>query len=569
VSSSGGGRANPVIVEKNNLRELLQRPLTIPEYQRRYCWGKEQVELLLDDVKRLLDSAGSPPLFLGTLILHQDKAATNLRRNRPKIMISPVRKKILRSAPHSRFTRSRLKFVADKANLVDGQQRSLTLVLLLKALSDLKIKCEAPALTSLMQAQFPDSQSQQCLAANYQQIKAHLQTNSGFISKEKLQILLTKMEFVVITISSIDQAFAFFDSQNSSGKRLTDFDLLKARHLRGVVSSPSVGIGCSYIWEKYENQNVGNGQRLAYYLTEQILARTRMRQRNKRVDDLQLEREFPVYSHSQSTNNTPDSAIQLSPPTAVNFYRNWQVNYQPEAVDKFPFCFSTELSALNNSSLVFKVEDVTQLPLQLNQPLLGGEQLFFYIAKYTELYKRYFPLDVTDGNKKSVGKSLPIELHQQLLHLHRILEQGQSAGYSRLIEIWLALVVFYLDRFGEDPCFNEFVCTTDQYVFSLRITEGTLRRSTVENHFLENHVFDTLLQCPSSLQVLEEIKHQCEMQADVVKENSEVLAEIVKKKTGVIWRYLQSFYMPNSAEIKHHEHYETSLSTVMCEIVKS
>jgi hypothetical protein len=532
--SVGDSKANPVVVEKNNLQELLQRPLTIPEYQRRYCWGKEQVEQLLDDVKRLLDSTEQPPLFLGTVILHQDN---------------------------------------DKANLVDGQQRCLTLALLLKVLHDLtSSECKETALISLMQAQFPDSQSQQCLAANYQQITVYLQTNAGCIFQEKLQTLMKKMEFVVITISSIDQAFAFFDSQNSSGKRLTDFDLLKARHLRGVVSHPSVGIGCSYIWETYENQKVGNGQRLAYYLTEQILARTRMRQRNKKVDDLQLAEEFAVCSNAQANKKDSVATIQLSPPTAVDFFRNWQVSYQPNAVDKFSF--STELSALNNSSLVFKVEDVTQLPLQLNQPLLGGEQFFFYIAKYTELYKRYFPVDVADETTKDfVGPTWPIKrpLHERLLLLHRVLEQGQSAGYSRLIEIWLALVVFYLDRFGEDHHFNEFVCVADQYVFSLRISEGTLRRSTVENHFKDSHVFDVLLQCPSSFQALALINNQCNEQADVIQKSSKALSDEihVEKKRGVRWRYLRSFYMSDLAEIKCHERHKTSLSEVMTKIVKN
>jgi hypothetical protein len=476
--------ASPVEVEKNNLRQLLEQPLAIPEYQRRYCWRQEQVSLLLEDVKRLLDDNGKTPLFLGTVILHLDEDG--------------------------------------KANLVDGQQRCLTLMLLLNALG----YSGQTALAGLMQAEFPDSQSQKNLTENYQQIKAYLQPNAG-LWQAKLQTLLYKMEFVVITISDIDQAFAFFDSQNTAGKRLSDFDLLKARHLRGVISDDSVGIGCSHIWEQYETQRVGNEQRLAYFLTEQILARTRMRQRGKKVDDLQLEQEFAVYTKPNNEHESAVKTVQLSPPTAVDFYRNWQVAYLHDESDKFPFRFSTELSSHNNFSMKIEVDDILHLPLQINQPLLGGEQFFFYIAKYTELYKRYFPLDITnpelDENAKAVKQKPEGEIpqHQRLLQLHRSVEHGQSAGYSRLIEIWLALVVFYLDRFGNDESFKPFASLADQYVFSLRITEGTLRRSTVENHFHDHRLFDSLLQCPSSRQAMTLIKNLSNKQAEMLHHNND------------------------------------------------
>jgi hypothetical protein len=516
--------ASPVEVEKNNLKQLLERPLIIPEYQRRYCWKQEQVSMLLEDVNGLLDDHGKTPLFLGTVILHLDNG---------------------------------------KANLVDGQQRCLTLVLLLKALG----YSGQTALTGLMQAEFPDSQSQKSLAGNYQQIKAYLQKNAG-LWQAGLQTLLDKMEFVVITISDIDQAFAFFDSQNTAGKRLSDFDLLKARHLRGVISDDSVGIGCSHIWEQYETQKVGNEQRLAYYLTEQILARTRMRQRGKKVDDLQLEREFAVNTEPNKDARGNDKTVQLSPPTAVDFYRNWQVAYLPDKSDKFPFRFSTELSSQNNFSMKLEVDDVSHLPLQINQPLLGGEQFFFYIAKYTELYKRYFPLDITNPNENTKAvRQKPeggIPEHQRLLQLHRSVEHGQSAGYSRLIEIWLALVVFYLDRFGEDEGFKHFVRLADQYVFSLRISEGTLRRSTVENHFHDKRLFDSLLQCPSSRQAMTLIKKLSNKQAEALQQNDETWFGNASK-SNVVWQYMKVFSIPESEGAKIHAANDTLLVSVLRE----
>ena len=515
-----------VTVATHRLRELVERPLAIPEYQRRYCWGPEQVAMLLADIEQWLQpaEATSPqaPLFLGTIILHQEPA----------------------------------EITDTKDHLVDGQQRCLTLVLLLHALG----VNEPLAVKQLLQAEFPDSQSQQNLAANFQQIKHYLATEPGIRLQNDKLALLDQLQFVVISISSIDQAFAFFDSQNTSGKRLSDFDLLKARHLRAVVSDASVGIGCSNLWEAYERQKVGNGQRLAYFLTEQILARTRVRQRGNKVDDLQLVKEFGV----QAPKPTADGpkTIQLSPPTAVSFYRDWNVSHDANHSEADVFTFTT-LVNVNGSQVAVEERSVSRLPLQLNQPLLGGEQFFFYIAKYTELYKQHFPLDITSGNSTLVEpEQQNATLHGRLLQLHRAVEQGQDAGYSRLIEIWLAMLVFYLDRFAEDERFTSFATLADQYVFSLRITEGSLRRSTVENHFATNEIFADLLQCPSSLQAVALIEKLSGTQAQALLKFEPAQVEKTKKRP-VIRRYLKAFASTYAAGNSPHLNSHTSLATVL------
>ncbi|UVJ42067.1 DUF262 domain-containing protein [Pseudomonas sp. LS1212] len=513
-----------VTVATHSLRELAERPLAIPEYQRRYCWGLDQVASLLADIEQQLQPAeatsSQAPLFLGTIILHQEPA----------------------------------EITGTKDQLVDGQQRCLTLVLLLQALG----KIEPLAVKQLLQAEFPDSQSQQNLAANFRQIERYLATEPG--SKWQIEKLLDKLQFVVISISSIDQAFAFFDSQNTSGKRLSDFDLLKARHLRAVVSDASVGIGCSNLWEAYERQKVGNGQRLAYFLTEQILARTRFRQRGNKVDDLQLVKEFAV----QAPKPTADGpkTIQLSPPTAVSFYRDWNVSHDANHAEADVFTFTT-LVNVNGSQVAVEERSVSRLPLQLNQPLLGGEQFFFYIAKYTELYRQHFPLDITSGNSTLVEpEQQNATLHGRLLQLHRAVEQGQDAGYSRLIEIWLAMLVFYLDRFAEDERFASFATLADQYVFSLRITEGSLRRSTVENHFATNEIFVDLLQCPSSLQAVALIEKLSGKQAQALLKFEPAQVETTKKRP-VIRRYLKAFASTYAAGNSPHLNSHTSLATVL------
>lgn len=120
--------------------------------------------------------------------------------------------------------------------------------------------------------------------------------------------------------------------------------------------------------------------------------------------------------------------------------------------------------------------------------------------------------------------------------MHRLVEQGQGAGYSRLIEIWLAMLVFYLDRFAEDDHFDTFAALADQYVFSLRISVGSLYRSAVENHFASNEVFEELLQCGSSNQALVLIERLSDKQAEALRK-----LDVAKvRKSLVIMRYINA-----------------------------
>jgi hypothetical protein len=52
--------------------------------------------------------------------------------------------------------------------------------------------------------------------------------------------LLENLEFSVLIINSdnLDLAYTFFSNENSRGKSLSDFDLLKAHHLRYIVDDP-------------------------------------------------------------------------------------------------------------------------------------------------------------------------------------------------------------------------------------------------------------------------------------------------------------------------------------------
>lgn len=184
---------NEVNLEILNLKEIFEKPLVIPGYQRIYCWDKDTLLQLLDDLqdKRQLDH-----YRLGSVILNKKD---------------------------------------DKFEIVDGQQRLVSLTLLLSALgwSD-----KLP----LLDQKFDNIKSQNFVNYNYYCIQTYIQNQNRLDTDNDknawAEKLLEQVEFSVLIITSdnLDLAFSFFSNINSRGVPLSDFDLLKAHHLRFLPS---------------------------------------------------------------------------------------------------------------------------------------------------------------------------------------------------------------------------------------------------------------------------------------------------------------------------------------------
>lgn len=169
--------------------DILHLPLTIPNYQRTYCWEEDNVKCLLDDVFEHIATNNTVPYRLGAIILHSHNG---------------------------------------KYDIIDGQQRLVTLTLLL---SELGIK------TELLNEKFSSQASIEYVAYNKHLIKEYVQRHLNF--HDYVGKLLNLLEFSVLVLqnTSIDLAYTFFSNQNSRGVELTDYDLLKAHHLRYIPTT--------------------------------------------------------------------------------------------------------------------------------------------------------------------------------------------------------------------------------------------------------------------------------------------------------------------------------------------
>ena len=174
-----------VSVRIMSLSEIMELNMTLPDYQREYCWEDKNIIDLWHNLKKIQDGK---PFHLGTIILHDYK---------------------------------------NKYDIIDGQQRLITLSIILLALG---YKQYLPLLT----ASYESTDAQEHIA----NCKYLIQT---FVAKEKniaelVGVLSRNISFSVLTVNeaNLDLAYTFFSNQNSKGVPLSDFDLLKAHHLRFV-----------------------------------------------------------------------------------------------------------------------------------------------------------------------------------------------------------------------------------------------------------------------------------------------------------------------------------------------
>jgi len=190
--------------------DILKHPgLSIPYYQRPYKWTIKNVRSLLNDIEQAIcDSKGynDYKYRIGTVILHKDK---------------------------------------DKLNIVDGQQRLITLALIYKAIK------ENHKDILFLNNEITSIESEKNIKNNFLTIKDFFYEKEDFKKAEAEfeEAFKNILEFVIITIKDVSEAFQLFDSQNTRGKELDPHDLLKAYHLRAMKNHPNEMKHVVELWE--------------------------------------------------------------------------------------------------------------------------------------------------------------------------------------------------------------------------------------------------------------------------------------------------------------------------------
>lgn len=177
---------NPQIISVSN---CLRENLSIPEYQRPYKWGVQNITDLLLDIEHAISENRLYTDFkyrVGTVILHKD---------------------------------------GNTLYVVDGQQRIISLTLLNHYL-------DAKFDNSILSTKFTDNTTLKHINENYHCIKEWFSLRTQDEKTAFINAMKDILEVVIIYVDKESEAFQLFDSQNTRGRALDPHDLLKAYHLR-------------------------------------------------------------------------------------------------------------------------------------------------------------------------------------------------------------------------------------------------------------------------------------------------------------------------------------------------
>ncbi len=371
----------PIDAHFVNFDELFNKDLVIPEYQRPYRWNENNVFQLLNDINTSL-SDGKQYYLIGSIILHEDCSKSIF-------------------------------------NIVDGQQRITTLLLLLKRLG---------YTGTLPDLKFNHTDSFYNICHNFDVIESWLNL---YVSDRQsfLAYLLDSCQFVQITVKKLSEAFQMFESQNGRGKELEPYNLLKAYHIRAMVSnSKDDKVACDTRWEN-----------AAMYLSPQGFRKDILKQ----LFDEQLYR-TRVWSRGTGAYPFTKRDVDEFKGLTIDNANSLEFAYQNSLLQKDMACQIFHFLNPNNfkikSRFIHGDPDNMDPFAFINQMVLNGKSFFDYIETYVEIYKRIF---------LELGTSQMTEFKE--FYQQRCLYDGYECrvgdGYVR--QVYKSAIMLVFDRFGE------------------------------------------------------------------------------------------------------------------------
>lgn len=375
--------------------------LTIPEYQRPYVWTEKQINRLLNDLNEYQQwvDEEKPLFYLGSIILHKSD---------------------------------------EKLNIIDGQQRITTMLMLGKIQSsDFKTGLE-----------FKTSLTIQNIKKNLSYLKAVKEKEIYEYKHNNIidQLDFSKINITLVVTSTEDLAYTFFETQNTGGIRLSGSDIVKAHHLRAIPTKKIVNYQ-SRRWEQIDSEKV---EHIMQYLGK------------IRYWDNRYWRRFPFYRDERGIKSQ-----LLEEFTERTLKTGEDISFHYSAV---------------------KFENGRQLQMhesqykQLKQPLWDGNNSMDYINEYIDLYDMLF-------SKEKQDHRVPDSFYkfvEKLMH-------GQS-GTIFLKELLEVSIITYVSRFGFHRI-TESALWLYRFIYSLRVSSGrNVREDSVFKLVYDYQFIDNILE---------------------------------------------------------------------------
>ena len=425
---------------KNLLLSLDQ--LSIPDYQRPYKWTEKNLNALVNDIQEHKDKSA---YRLGTIVLHHDKNNTSLKN----------------------------------INIVDGQQRTLTLMLLVWAIIqkpelDLKqehLKKDLNEISEKIDAfvakqKFNSDISHHNIYQNFNAAKRIVSVN---FSEQDIDFLLNNCQVAVFILDDVSEAFQFFDSQNARGRDLEPHDLLKAYHLR-EFSAQEQYLKAQTVahWESLDSAHLAK-------LFSNYLFRIRLWSRGKSArffnkDHVHL---FKGIHLGQS-----DHHPYLEPLRIAHYFIDDYNAQDQRQIDRQEMSF----------------------PFQLDQMIINGRRFFEMVEHYEKQISKV--VDHQDQSEKIsiFGEILQDRANRIIKSLNKFHGASRRSGDGYVRTLFDSALIFYIDKFATDRL-SEAIEKIFIWAYHCRISQYSVQLATIDNYVLEKNIFSLLkyAQSPSEL----------------------------------------------------------------------
>jgi len=413
ITKIGDLLLNNKITQDKDGKEIPNIKLKIPNYQRPYKWTAKNVIQLLDDIVNAKNQ-NKETYRVGTLILHQEKNSTY--------------------------------------NIVDGQQRTITFSLLLRALCVDSIRFLEEELSNN-----PHNRSN--IPNNFRILERRAKNVGDDRDRgELLNYIKNNCELIVVITEDISEAFQFFDSQNARGKKLYPHDLLKAYHLREMSD-------------------------LTVVETEKVVKNW------EDLDQKELSSLFSDYLYRVKEWTKGNKAWGL---TEHNIHKFKGITRQ----DNFPYAQFYKgafayADTVNHSSMPFVTGIQNLKSFQLDTPIVAGKPFFDYAKHYFEILKDIQNNDKYEGyfiNDNDIVKTLDLRKYKN----------GVGNRITRLL--FDIAILLYVDRFcpTERPAktdlemLDQFVVFAFVWAYSLRAQYSNLGWLSAQNYIMGNDLKNSL-----------------------------------------------------------------------------
>lgn len=368
------------------IKELLELNLAIPEYQRPYSWGVTSTNTLFMDTYEAYQQ-GLSEYRLGSVILHKEDG---------------------------------------NYNIVDGQQRITTLIIFLYCLGE--------SGNTLLNEQY-SILSTNAIINNMQLLTrkvAELQEVERLAYKS---YLLNNCSVVKIVTDEEQEAFQFFDSQNSRGKELAPHDLLKSYHLREMKTADEV-LKIKIINE-WENKN------------------------QHKLKELFKSYLYPITQWYQWKDGLDYSSKKIK---AFKGIKNNHI-YNYAVYHKASNLYVEQMNS-NGTVELLSVKDLNQF--QLTQPVIAGKRFFVYTHHYANLLEK---------------------IQKRIKDFHKDVDEipNKRSGDMYIKQLYENTLLFFADRFGEGEITDTVLNQIYTWCYSLRVVMKAVYPESTNKYAIGHH----------------------------------------------------------------------------------